>query len=93
MGEKGRVVSRPVAAPRRQQFLMAQRAGMQGPEGPPPAALQDVAAQLGVVDPTDFVRKAQRLAVERQHALLSNAAGVAESLQVCMRACVGLGWV
>lgn len=51
-------------------------------EGPAAAALAEVARQHSVADGAVFQAAVAKLAVERQHALLEHAQGVAQHLQV-----------
>ncbi|PRW51014.1 putative aarF domain-containing kinase chloroplastic [Chlorella sorokiniana] len=65
----------------RQQLWSAQHRAAAGPAGPAAAALHDLSARFGVEDQAAFVRAVHKLAVERQHALLDYAGGVAELLK------------
>ncbi len=66
----------------RQQLWAGQHRAAAGPAGPATSALHDLCTQFGVEDKAAFVRAVHKLHVERQHALLEHAGGVADLLQV-----------
>lgn len=82
MADGGRVLAQGTRPAGRQQFLNAQlRRDAEAPAPPPPEVLAGLAAQLGAGDGGAFLAAVARLHVERQHALLEHAAGVARHLQ------------
>lgn len=82
----GRVQAAQSRSGVRQQLWAAQHRATAGPAGPSTHELHDLCARFGVADKEEFVRAVHKLPVQRQHALFHHAGGVADLLQVGLRA-------